>query len=301
MLHLSKDKTYLHTIFNFHISKNNLAIHYNVSNICNNSIQQYGIMPVIVTSSKSYYAVGFEEHQDILLMNIAKKTSILVATGYPYTKMRVALNDEILAVCSDPVGNYGKAINTNLKVFSNKTTDLLLQESMERFIAFSTDGLGDQTSLVIIYNTKIEIFKFEDNNLKSRFQVSVSISKLYINSCINPFISYCEVINEKSQEEKFSMSVWKFNTEFTSITIQINVEDIKKFAFQNDEQDSEVYNGTYFTENFFVFAISFIKDDRIFCITRIINESGEKIRDLDLDVLEVSNQETVFYKVILRN
>lgn len=209
----------------------------------------------------------------------------------------MTLNNNILATCTSEEDYIGGAISTELKVFSTLTRKRLYKKKIKKFMSFLTDGSGSQSNLVIIQTKKIVILNFENNKVNKILKIPVNISILHSRSTIDPYISVCKVSDDDAEEEKYSMSVWK-NLEVKTESI-LEIEDLKDFLFETSEEETEIYNGTYFTEKYLAFTISYYKNETKTVVTRIIDELGVKIRDLDLGVTEISRQDLVFYKVLL--
>ena len=124
----------------------------------------------------------------------------------------------------------------------------------------------------------------------------LTIEKLFLSNYNSPFMSYCEILNEDTDDETYNISVFNFNSTTKTISLKTKLQELNSFVFKEDETETEIYNEAYIKECFFIFAISFKKLEEIKCISRIINETGEKIKDLDCNILEISNQETIFYR-----
>ena len=255
-------------------------------------------MPVIVSSTKSTFIIGFEEHQDLLLFNVINKSMSMIKTEFPYSKMRVAVNDKLLATCMDPIGNFGEPISTTMKVFDIKEQKLLLEEKTPDFIGFSTDNLSNSSMIALIHCKKLEILILNEDNMIERYTIPLNIEKLFIISTMHPYTYYCEIFNENAENEGFSSTVWKYeqNQNTMKIVDYISIENFYNFVFNNGETRKQLFNATYIKEDIYLFAISYTKYTEMQCITRIVKSDGQKLRDLHLDVFQVSNQETVFYK-----
>ena len=144
------------------------------------SIDQYGYLPIIVASTKSLYVIGYEEHQDLLIYNALNKSNGLIRTGFPYSKMRVAVNDELLATCTDPVGNFGQPIKTTIKIFSTNNRELIYTQKLDNFIGFSTDTLSSSSVIAIIQSTKLQILYKRNNHQVRKQVVGINVQKLFI-------------------------------------------------------------------------------------------------------------------------
>lgn len=177
-----------------------------------------------------------------------------------------------------------------------RTKTLLLNEYFKNFISFSIDSFSKNPNLILIFNDKIEIIKINDEDqIERRYNIAVAIDKLFITCYWSPFLSYCQILKEKSRYESYSMTVWKIgNYPDVSISMEYEIEAVYDFVFYTHERDKEIYNATFF--ECFLFAISFINNNDRWCLTRLVNKNGDKFRDLNFYVLEISHQETVFYK-----
>ena len=209
--------------------------------------------------------------------------------------MRVTVNDKLLATCNDPEGNFGQPINSTIKIFTTDTRQFVYSCNYDNFIGFSTDPLSTSSVITIIQSNKIQFIFKKNNNQVRKSVVGVNIKKLYIINFINPYLFYCEIINEKKKNDIYSTKVWHFNEENKLMTLHDTIENFQSFVFKKKEKKTKVYNATYLPNGFYLFAISY--EDNIYQknVTRIINENGEKVRDLSLDVYEVSNQQTIYY------
>lgn len=64
-------------------------------------LQTYGQSPIIAATTRSYFVIGFEEHQNLILMNLETGLISKIQTNFPYCKMRVQASDMMLAACLD--------------------------------------------------------------------------------------------------------------------------------------------------------------------------------------------------------
>ena len=118
------------------------------------NLEPFGTIPIILASSLSYFVIGFEEHNTLLLIDMFRNEIIPICATIFYAKKRVVINDELLAICTDSRNIYGEAISTTMQIFSTKSQTLLIQEEKENFISFSTDSFA-KTSDIILFGSQL--------------------------------------------------------------------------------------------------------------------------------------------------
>ena len=257
-------------------------------------INSYGLHPVVAGTTSSTIIIGYQEHQNLVLLDVSKKTLKVIETKFPMVNMRVGANNKILCVCMDTSIRFGYTFPTTLKIYSVEDTNLLFEENFDNFISYGIDVFGTKSIVILLKKIEIELLIFDDeNNLKPRLKIPNYIQKLFINNFLFPNMMYCE-IQDELEVENHSATVWKYDEEMNTLSILKKIEDFHVFVFRDGEEKREIYNATFVSK--FIFAISFVEDNIVKCITRITDIEGIKIRDLNLDIFEISHQETVFYK-----
>ena len=106
--------------------------------------------------------LAYEDHANLIIIDTIQKTIKIIETELPNQKLRFAMNDSLLAICTDSEEDFGEAMETTIKIYCNNSTKLLLKENFNNFIGFSTDSLGSKSLIIVILTDKIIII----SNLK---------------------------------------------------------------------------------------------------------------------------------------
>ena len=225
---------------------------------------------------------------------MSTQTLFQVETKLPPSKMRVYINPFVLLYCNDKAEEFGEPMDTTIYVVSTKKRNLVLSQFFRNVISLNLE-LNEQSKqaiiLVVTSNYLQIISYFEENDEIYSYNTKGKIDSLFLSSFLLPFIT----IGVLEEDNSHTIMVWKVKDAENLIDEEHKVEKFEQFL---DYTGSEILNihAVFYVDGNYIVSCSPEEDpESPNYFARIMDRSGNLIRNINFGTSEIKAKETLFY------
>ena len=260
-------------------------------------VSLYGTSPMIGAAGKDNFVLGFENHQDLLVVDLLKKEEWLITTNLPLSKMRVYTNPQLIVYLNDSTSHFGEKFDTTAYVVSTETRNQLFTEPVNKLISLNVEyeeyGETPQSLILIITENYLQVISFPQNQPIRSQKLDIHIGNLFLSCFMYPDITVGEFDN--NEDNAHSMRVWRIQPNHDEILEEHSIANFEEFITK--DEDYIMVHAAFFMRNSYIVSCSCQQSDKLRPITRVITKEGVILRDIIPPDTHINFQETLFFPV----